>query len=74
MSAFGLKSVLNDFNVQGYSTCRSVVHGSRDVAASSSFTMERRSAWLRLASGTWEKHVLSARGFKRVGRRSEYAI
>jgi hypothetical protein len=23
---------------------------------------------------TWEKHVLSARGFKRVGRHSEYAI
>jgi hypothetical protein len=23
---------------------------------------------------TWEKQVLSARGFRRVGRRSEYAI
>jgi hypothetical protein len=23
---------------------------------------------------TWEKHVLSARGFKRVGRHLEYAI
>jgi hypothetical protein len=26
------------------------------------------------SSATWEKQVLSARGFKRVGRRSEYAI
>jgi hypothetical protein len=32
----------------------------------------RRSA-VRLAV-TWEKQVLSARGFKRVGRHSEYAI
>ena len=27
-----------------------------------------------LALGAWEKQVLSARGFKRVGRHSEYAI
>jgi hypothetical protein len=29
---------------------------------------------LWLCHFTWEKYVLSARGFKRVGRHSEYAI
>jgi hypothetical protein len=33
-----------------------------------------RAPAIQIRSVAWEKQVLSARGFKRVGRHSEYAI
>ena len=59
---------------------------SRDVAARAEVDVHRHAAVRPGLAGlggglgalecpaTWEKQVLSARGFKRVGRHSEYAI